>query len=704
MKDGSGEYRIAVDTGGTFTDAVIALDDELVAVGKAPTTASELNKGFKAAVENAADNLGVEFGDLLEKTDRLVFGTTHAVNALVQRKTAKTAMLVTDGFADVLLFREGGRPEELMFEFDVEYPRPFIPRNRTFELDERISAEGDVVRAIDEAQVVETLRTLKDRGFEAIAVCLLWSVVNPEHEIRIGELIERELPGVPYTLSHRLLRIVREYRRASATAIDASLKPMVQRNLGELESELRAWGYSGPILVSTSAGGCVSIGQAAERPVYLLKSGPAMAPVAGRAFARVENLAKDTIVCDTGGTTFDVGLIRDDEIVFARDTWFGPVGTGELIATSTVDIRSIGSGGGSIAHVDSGGLLRVGPQSAGADPGPACYGQGGTEPTVTDAALILGYLQPEHFLGGRMQLSEEAARAAVGKIADRLGFGLEQAAAGIMTLANESMINAISELTLNVGLDPRENLLVAGGGAAGLNIVPIAREIGIGKLLIPRAAGALSACGMQFSDVTFEHGSSLITRSSEFDRDAVNRVLDEVEAELDDFIAAAEGHGDTTWHKEFRTEARYAGQAWEVAVTLPADRIRDETAVDELVQAFHETHRQIFSFVDDANDVEFINWVGRSIGKFPRSEDGLPEPPSAPAPDAIETRPAWFDGSEFETPIYAGEDLGQGAVIAGPAIVVDPTSTLVLDPRSSAAVTADDNYLVSVELDRGHDD
>ncbi len=701
MTDSSGGYRISVDTGGTFTDAVIELGNELVAVGKAPTTAEQLELGFRAAVENAALNLGIGFERLLERTDRLVFGTTHAVNALVQRRTAKTALLVTSGFADILLFREGGRPDELLFEFDVEYPRPYIPRHRTFELDERISSEGDVVRPLDEEAVVEALKTLRERDFEAVAVCLLWSVVNPDHELRIGELIERELPGVPYTLSHRLLRIVREYRRASAAAIDASLKPLVQRSLGELETELRAWGYSGPILVSTSAGGCVSIAQAAERPVYLLKSGPAMAPVAGRAFARIENLARDVIVCDTGGTTFDVGLVRDDEIVFTRDTWLGPVGTGELIATSTVDIRSIGSGGGSIAHVDSGGLLRVGPESAGADPGPACYQNGGQEPTVTDAALVLGYLQPDHFLGGRMELSERAARDAVGGIAEVLGFGLEQTAAGIMTLANESMIDAIGELTLNVGLDPRENLLVAGGGAAGLNIVPIAREVGIEQLLVPRAAGALSACGMQFSDVTFEHGSSLITRSSTFDRDAVNAVLDEIEGELDEFVSVAEGHAGTTWRKEFRTEARYAGQVWEVAVVLPGERVGDDAAVQALIEAFHEMHRRIFSFADDANDIEFINWMGRVTGELPRLDDDADRSASASAPEPVATRPAWFDGGRVETPIYEDETVVEGAVIEGPAIVVGPTSTLVLDPQSSAKVTVNDNYLVSVRRGQG---
>lgn len=693
-------YRVSVDTGGTFTDTVVSYGGELATVGKAPTTSDRMSRGIKASIENAAENLGVELDALLGQTDRLVFGTTHAANALVERKAAKTALIVTKGFADLLLFREGGRPDELLFEYNVDFPSPYIPRHHTFEIDERVSAEGEVVRPLDEDEVVSVLRTLKQRGFEAIAVCGIWSVVNPDHEAKIGELIERELPGVPYTLSHRLLPIVREYRRASAAAIDASLKPMVQGSLGDLEDELRGWGYSGSILVSTSAGGLVSISQAAERPIYLLKSGPAMAPVGGRAFAAEEDAGGDVIVCDTGGTTFDVGLVRSGEIVFTRDTWFGPAGIGELVATATVDIRSIGSGGGSIAHVDSGGLLRVGPESAGANPGPACYGAGGTDPTVTDAALILGYLQPDYFLGGRMSLDLDAARAAVGKLAQELGYGLEQTAAGILTLSNESMIDAISELTLNVGLDPRENLLVAGGGAAGLNIVPIAREMGIDKVLVPRAAGALSASGMQFSDIAFEHGSGLVTRSSSLERAAVNEALAEVEVELDAFVAMAEDNSGVSWQKEFRAEARYAGQVWEIPFDLPGSRITDDAAEAALVNAFHDAHRKIFAYADESRDVEFLNWIGRVTGELHRYAGTPREDTEAATPQPVATRSAWFRGDAINTPVYEDGSMTPGATIVGPAIITAAASTLVLDPGSSAEVTRNDNYLVTIVEDR----
>lgn len=691
-------YRISVDTGGTFTDAVIVRGTEIVAVGKAPTTYGRLSEGFCGAIEVAANALNMDMRDLLRRTERLVFGTTHAVNALLQRKTAKTALLVTDGFPDVLLFREGGRSEDLLFEYNVEYPDPHIPRRHTFEVPERIDAEGGVTRALDDEPVRMLLRQIRGAGFEAVAVCLIWSVVNPAHELRIGELIEQELPGVPYTLSHQLLRIVREYRRASATAIDASLKPLVQRSLDDLTKDLREWGYEGTILVSTSAGGCVPISQAAEQPVYLLKSGPAMAPVAGRTFERIEDLGPDIIVADTGGTSFDVGLIRAGEIVFTRETWFGPVGTGDLLAMSSVDIRSIGAGGGSIASVDTGGLVNVGPRSAGSEPGPACYGKGGLEPTVTDAAAVLGYLQPDYFLGGRMTLDVEAARMAVTTVADRLSVTPEQAANGIVRVANEAMIDAIRGLTLNVGLDPRENVLVAGGGAAGLNIVPIARELGIRKVLVPRAAGALSACGMQFSDISFQHSASILARSGAFDREAVNAVLDEVEAALDTFVTQAKGEADAIWVKEFRGEARYAGQVWEVDFKLPSDRIRDDADVDATVTAFHEAHERLFTFADDINEIEFINWIGRVNGKFPNTDQlsGVISE-SAPECEPSALRSAWFDGVEHEISIYNDDVLVPGIDVTGPAIIVAPTSTLVLYPGSSAVVTAANNFLVTID-------
>ena len=378
---------------------------------------------------------------------------------------AKTAFLVTAGFPDILVLKEGGKHG--VHDFETDYPDPYIPQAHTFEIDVRIDAEGGVVTPLDRAQARAALGLVKERGFEAVAVCLLWAVANPAHEQALAALIEEVLPGVPYTLSHRLIPIVREYRRASATAIDASLKPLMQAHLQGMEDDLRDAGCKGEILVSTSVGGCMHVDELVERPIHTVKSGPAMAPVAALAYSQVEGFGDDVIVCDTGGTTFDVGLVRDGAVKQTRETWIGGQWIGHILAISSVDVRSIGAGGGSIAWIDPGGLLRVGPRSAGAVPGPACYGTGGTEPTVTDAALLLGYLDPDYFLGGRLTLDIDAARRAVGRLAEQLGKSPDDGAHAVMSLANELMIKAIQDITVTEGFNPRECTLVAGGGAAG---------------------------------------------------------------------------------------------------------------------------------------------------------------------------------------------------------------------------------------------
>ncbi|MEQ8662182.1 MAG: hydantoinase/oxoprolinase family protein, partial [Gammaproteobacteria bacterium] len=401
-------YRISVDTGGTFTDVVVTDESGRFTVGKALTDRQRAFASIEAGLAVAADELGLDVAGLLDECAMFVYGTTRGTNGIVERKTAKTAFLTTHGFPDILLLKEGGKSEP--HNLRMEYPDPYVARRLTFEVPERINAEGGVETPLDEAAVRALLATLREREVEAVAVCLLWSIANPAHELRVGQLIEEALPGLPYTLSHQLNPILREYRRASSTAIDASLKPLMQDYLTTLEADLRAAGYRNDILVSTSFGGVMHLHDVVQKPIYLVKSGPAMAPVAGLAYVSAEQLANDIIVCDAGGTTFDVSLVRDGEVEFSRDTWLGPPWTGDNLGMASVAVHSIGAGGGSIAWVDPGGLMRVGPHSAGSEPGPACYGRGGEEPTVTDAAVVLGYIDPAHFLGGRMQLDEDAAK------------------------------------------------------------------------------------------------------------------------------------------------------------------------------------------------------------------------------------------------------------------------------------------------------
>lgn len=691
-------FRISIDTGGTFTDAVVADAIGILAIGKALTDPVRNFVGVQHALADAAAQLGRSLGELLTATDVFIYGTTRATNAIVTRRTATTAMLLTAGFPDILVYRQGGklRPHQL----NVDYPEPYVPRRLTFEIPERIDAEGGVLETLDEMRVRDILQSLRDERVEAIAVCLLWSIVNPVHERRVGELIDDILPDVPYTLSHALNPVIREYPRASSTAIDASLKPLMQDQLRLLQQNLVAAGYTGELLVSASVGGVMHVEDMIERPVYMVKSGPAMAPIAGRAYSTLEHLGGDAVVVDTGGTTFDVGLVRAGCVAYTRETWLGEIYTGHLLGMGSIDVRSIGAGGGSIAWVDAGGLLRVGPQSAGACPGPACYAQGGGEPTVTDAALVLGYLNPGHFLGGRMPLDVDAARAVLAPLATRLGRALEDAAHAVLTIANESMIKAIHEITVKEGIAPADSVLVAGGGAAGLNIVPIARALGMRRVLAPRTAGALSACGAHFSDIVRQFGANHYTTTANFDYAGVNATLASLDAELDAFAAILRARGLDTFTRSMRVEARYAGQIWELELTLRAPRIADEAALATLLDDFHEEHERIFAVRDPGNAVECVHWHAHIAAHPSRGEQQPDARRRVTALQPRARRQAFFGqlhAQAHEMAVHYGDDLVPGDVLIGPAVIEEPTTTLVIYPGAQAAVTPFGHYLVTLD-------
>jgi N-methylhydantoinase A len=687
-------WRITVDTGGTFTDVVVADNAGRFVIGKSLTTPERIYVGLQAALASAAESIGLELAEVLARADIFIYGTTRATNAIVTGSIAKTAFLTTYGFPDVLVLREGGKFDP--HDFSTPFPKPYIPRRHTFEIDERINASGEIVTALDEAQAEAVVRQIGEHGFEACAVSLLWSTANPTHERRLGAIIESLLPELPYTLSHELNPILREYRRGSSTAIDASIKPLMQAHLRDLQSDLRADGYLGEILVSTTIGGCLDIDSVVQRPIHTVRSGPAMAPVAGRRYAELEDKQGAVLVVDMGGTTFDVSLVRDGAITVTQETWLGERFTGHMLGIPAVDARSVGAGGGSIAWLDSAGLLHVGPQSAGANPGPACYGLGGLQPTVTDCALALGYIDPEFFLGGRMQLDVDAAEQAIRTISEPLGISAEAAAFSIFAVSNETMINAIKDITVSEGIDPSEAVVVAGGGAAGFNIVPIARELKCRAVIVPRTASVLSACGMQFSDIQVEQSATLPTRSDSFDRDAVNRCLDEIDENLAVFAEklAARGFDERTTH--YRVDAHYAAQVWDIAVDLPASRVESTTVVDELIEAFHANHRRIFSVEDRASPIEFLNWTGRLAISLPQAN--VTASATVDAVGTRTTRTALFDIDDArETTIVRGDTVSVGELIVGPAIIEEATTTLVLPPGAHATLSSSDSYMIEWE-------
>lgn len=674
--------RFAVDTGGTFTDLVVESDDRGLRMYKAPTTPTDPVAGVLETLALAAKDLGESREALLGRGEMLIHGTTHAINAIVTGNTARTAFLTTKGHPDVLVFREGGRIEP--FNFTVPYPEPYVLRSLTYEVPERVAYDGSVTEPLDEQGVVAIIEELARQEVEAVGVCLLWSIVNPAHELRVGALLGRHLPGVPYTLSHVLNPSLREYRRASSTCIDASLKPLMGHYLGGLESRLRDAGFGGRVLVVTTQGGAMDAADMAHAPIHSINSGPAMAPIAGRAYADADTGADTAIIADTGGTTFDVSLVREGRIPWTRETWIGQPYRGHMTGFPAVDVKSIGAGGGSIAWVDEGGLLHVGPKSAGAVPGPVCYGAGGTEPTVTDASVVLGWIDPAYFLGGAMALETEAAAAAIEThVAQKLGLSLHEAAAAIMSVATENMVHAIEDITVNQGIDPREAAIVGGGGAAGLNAVAIARRLGCAQVILPEVAAALSAHGALISELRAEYSGTLYTSTNGFDFNGVNALLAELESKCRAFIEGP-GAGSLEQEIELTAEARYPSQIWEIEVPLRGERIENEDALAGFVEDFHKTHEALFIFADSESSIETVGWRANVRCRL-RDGVNLSVDSADAGHEIAGSRSVYFPDAGFvEARVVQFEGMGAGETIEGPAIIESSFTTVVIDPGAKA--------------------
>ena len=686
------DLRFAIDTGGTFTDLIVSGPGNALSMFKAATTPRDPVVGVIDSLKIAADAARFTLGDYLARGEMLVHGTTHAINAIVTGNTARTAFLTTQGHPDTLVFREGGRMEP--FNFTVPYPEPLVPKALTFEIPERIRADRSVVLPLDRARSIEIIRHLPNLQVEAVAVCFLWSIVNPQHELQVAELLDEHLPGIPYTLSHRVNPSIREYRRASSTCLDASLKPIMGSYMKGLDARLREEGFQGRLLIVTSQGGVMDAVDAAEVPVNLINSGPSMAPVAARSYGEVD-AAGILIVGDTGGTTFDVSVVVNGRIPQTHETWLGQPFRSHMTGMPSVDVKSVGAGGGSIAWVDSGGLLHVGPQSAGAVPGPACYGAGGTCPTVTDAALVLGFIDPRFFLGGRMRLDRAAAVDAIQcQVAAPLGQVLNTAAHAIMELATEHMVQAIMAITVNQGVDPTKAVFVAGGGAAGLNCVAIGRRLGCRRVIVPETGAALSAAGALISDLTWTSRSMHHTRSDNFDRDGVNAALDRLESECRQF---ADGPGATAESvaMSWATEARYPDQAWEIEVPLRNRRFAGTADVGALVTDFHATHEKIFAVSDHASPIEAVAWVAEvrcriGSGRLGRLQGELSE-------SELPARDICLSGGIIEkASVYRFEAIRDGAALHGPAIIESGFTTVVLDERSTASRNSNGTIVIDL--------
>ena len=681
--------HIGIDTGGTFTDVIAfrEADGRIVAL-KVPSTPQNPAEAFIAGVRAALEELGASPGDVAF----LAHGTTVATNALLEGKGARTGLITTEGFRDVYEIRRLNRSFEDLYNIFWTKPTPLVPRYLRKEVRERVNVDGVAVVSLDADGVRDAAAALGEEGVESVAVCFLHSYLNPEHERQAAAIIREVLPGVSISLSHEVNPEYREYERTSTTIVNAFVAPIIERYLADLERRLAETGVSAALHVMHS-GGAAQTGRAARsRPITTILSGPAAGVIGAEALGR-EIGVSDLITLDMGGTSTDVALLRQGKPTLASESELA----GEVIRAAMLDITTIGAGGGSIAWADEGGRLKVGPQSAGADPGPACYGRGGTQPTVTDANLVLGYLGTDAFLGGRMRLDRAAAEAAIDRLAAELGLSRLETAHGIFRIANANMLRAIRLVSVERGLDPRRFALLAFGGAGPVHAAALAAELDIPRVIVPRNPGNFSAFGLLVADLSRDAVRTQLTPLRPEALDGIRQVYVDLEARLtEQFVADDFDPGQVVFRRS--VDARYVGQAYEVNVGVPVGLLAPSD-VEALEEAFHAAHAERYGHSAPGEPVELVNF--RAIATVPTAKPAFPRlerTDSDGAAARIGERPAWFDGSgdPVLTPVLDRDQLDAGVVLTGPAIIEEPGATTVLLPGQRAEVDDLGNIVIAV--------
>jgi N-methylhydantoinase A len=678
--------RIGVDTGGTFTDSVI-WDEEKGLVGSAKASSNKADPAgaVLAAITKLDDAAGTD-------VRYLIHGTTVATNATLERSGPRIGMICTAGFRDVLEIARLTRPPEEIYDLRAAPQLPLIRRRDRLEIVERIDVHGEVVTPMDESSVVEAARVLARRGINSVAVCLLHSYVNSAHEKAVRDILAREMPEASISISSEVLPEFREYERSSTTALNAYLAPVVSGYLRRLQQAVTSWSNSARLWVMQSNGGVASAARAAQLPVTLLLSGPSGGVVAGRHLIDQAGL-RNGITIDMGGTSFDVCLLPDRAIPMTHERHVMDM----PVKVPSVDILTIGAGGGSIGWVDAAGQFRVGPQSAGATPGPACYGRGGQEPTVTDANLVLGVLGSTQRLGGEVTLDPDLAHRSCELLGRKLGMGALEVAWGIRRIVNAAMAGATRAVSVGRGYDPRDFSLIAFGGAGPMHAVDIAAELEIPAILVPAVPGCLSAVGLVVSDVTHDY---VVTHLSPV-ADKLEGVLDRQFADL---IRGAHAELASEGIEEKRhdlfpaLDMRYIGEQFSVSVPIDG---RGAGWLAATTTAFHALHERLYGFGVPDEPVEVVNIRLRAIGRLHRGEHGTGARGGEPARRAapVATRLVGFGPGKdelYQVPVYARETLVSDTRFAGPAIVEQSDSTLLVPPRRSVRADAYGNLLIEV--------
>ena len=672
--------RAGVDTGGTFTD-LVAYDEQSgeLRMAKALSTADDPSR----AVFDSFARAGLETSEI----EYFVHGTTVATNALIERRGAPVALFITEGFRDVLHMQRTVRPDH----FDLHWvkPKPLVPRSRCVGIGERMLKDGTVLIPLDEDHVRASTEALRDGGeVGAIAVSYLFSFMNPEHEQRTAEIVREVWPEARISLSSTVLPRWREYERTSTTVIDAYLKPLMRDYMRNLERECEAGGIR-QVLVLRSNGGVMTSSRASEQPVSLVRSGPSGGIMACQQLGKLVGL-DDLIAADMGGTSFEACLLPRGEPTFTNRE---ELEWGIPIALTMVDARSIGAGGGSIARVDAAGILRVGPDSARADPGPACYKRGGTQPTVTDANAVLGRLAPEFRLAGDFELDFGAAETAVDTLAEPLGLDRVRVAQGIVDVANNNMAQALRLVSTDRGYDPRGAALVAYGGAGPLHACELARALQMQSVVVPRYPGAFSALGALLADARFDYATTYWMRMRHLDLDRVNRIFEALERQATgEFVA--EGFSEPPLVRR-AVDLRYVGQNWELSLELPAESLTREDFTD-VEERFAAEHERFYGYHLPGEELEILTFKLAALGT--RHELELPRVAEGPAPEPIARRAVVFSGDDapVDTPLYRREELPAEFTIVGPALIGQIDATTLLPPGSEARVDEYGNLHVTI--------
>ncbi len=687
------QYRLGIDAGGTFTDFILADRKGDVRIFKALSTPQDPTLAIRNGLKLIEEETGISATEIVSNADLCINGTTVGLNALIQHKGAKTGLIATKGHEDSIEIRLGHKEDG--YRYDPEYPPAtmLVPRYLRRGVSERVISTGAVHTPMNEEDVREACRHFLREGVDSVAISFVWSVLHPDHELRAAQIVREMMPDVRLTVGSQLYPQVREYTRTSTAIVNAYLAPILTRYVEAVDGYFRSLGARNPVRYFQSNGGLALGSVVSDQSVYAINSGPASAPQAALYIAEPWGM-KNIITVDMGGTSFDITLTRDGRANVSKNIDF----LRYRIGIPMIQVETLGAGGGSIGWIDNMGLMQMGPQSAGSDPGPASYDQGGTQPTTTDANLVLGYINPDGLVGGRLPLNTEKARAAIkARIADPLGLSVEKAAYGMFSIVNNNMVNAIRRVSVERGYDPRDFVLNCAGGATGAHITALAREMGIRRVLISKLASGLCAYGQIISDVKYNYMAPAPVRL-----DSANAA-----ARLDGLFNGLETKGvnDLTrdgFERDRITvrrslDMRYVGQVHECTVEIDPFVI-DEPALSKLIEAFHARHEELYTYSERQSVVEIVNVESAIWGKVDRPNRMTVAPGKGAAAALEGTRPMIFDASAIpqDAPVYAGARLGAGDRITGPAVIEEVTTTLVIEPGWEAELHESGVYLVNM--------